>query len=366
MPSRFDCFVVMDTSLFDYEKARFECRGAVFQLHFTEDAVNLTMVGTAERAVGILNRSLRGNVTIEFSHMLGVSSSEKGGAEGYTLTFHYYTRKKKSGLWRHRSLTLRSPDQLMCNHLSILAARRRDDWLKARGVERPASLLVFVNPYGGKKRARGVYERTVAPVFQLANIKCRVVFTERQNHAREIVENELLDEYDGVVAVGGDGIANEIVNGLLYAEQRSRKQPLHVSPDQLQAGFTYASPRLKVGVIPAGSTNALVYSMQGNEDAESAAIHIAIGDRHPLDICSIHTHAGQLLKYSFAMTSYGFYGNVLRESEQLRRLGPVRYDLAGFKTFLQLRSHQAEISYLPSDYYHQDVSTDHSACRSFC
>lgn len=31
---------------------------------------------------------------------------------------------------------------------------------------------------------------------------------------------------------------------------------------------------------------------------------------------------------------YGFYGDVMRESEELRWMGPARYDLAGFKVFM--------------------------------
>ena len=67
------------------------------------------------------------------------------------------------------------------------------------------------------------------------------------------------------------------------------------------------------------------------------------------------------------MTSYGFYGNVLRESEHMRRLGPVRYDVAGFKSFVQLHSHAAEISYLPARNYNSDeVAGDHTRCRYPC
>lgn len=35
--------------------------------------------------------------------------------------------------------------------------------------------------------------------------------------------------------------------------------------------------------------------------------------------------------------SYGFYGDVARHSEQLRWMGPMRYDYAGFMTYMRHR-----------------------------
>ena len=32
---------------------------------------------------------------------------------------------------------------------------------------------------------------------------------------------------------------------------------------------------------------------------------------------------------------YGFYGDVMKESEDLRWMGPARYDMAGLKVFMQ-------------------------------
>lgn len=42
-------------------------------------------------------------------------------------------------------------------------------------LRRPRSLLVFVNPYGGKRRAPRVYEESVGPLFDLAKIKTHVI-----------------------------------------------------------------------------------------------------------------------------------------------------------------------------------------------
>lgn len=43
------------------------------------------------------------------------------------------------------------------------------------GKTRPKSLLVFINPHGGKKRAKVVFEEKVAPLFDLAGITSHVI-----------------------------------------------------------------------------------------------------------------------------------------------------------------------------------------------
>ena len=43
-----------------------------------------------------------------------------------------------------------------------------------QGSPRPKHLLVFVNPYGGKKKAPKVFEK-VRPLFDLANITLDVI-----------------------------------------------------------------------------------------------------------------------------------------------------------------------------------------------
>lgn len=40
---------------------------------------------------------------------------------------------------------------------------------------RPKRLLVYINPYGGKRQGKRIYEQKVAPLFSLASISTDVV-----------------------------------------------------------------------------------------------------------------------------------------------------------------------------------------------
>lgn len=52
------------------------------------------------------------------------------------------------------------------------------------------------------------------------------------------------------------------------------------------------------------------------------------GDTQPLDVSSVH-RSNTFLKYCVSMLSYGFYGDILKDSEKKRWMGPVRYDFSG-------------------------------------
>ena len=77
------------------------------------------------------------------------------------------------------------------------------------------------------------------------------------------------DKPAGVVQVGGDGLFQEIMNGLL--ELRSQGGQMAA----LAGG-------MRLGHIPAGSTDAVAYSIHGTRSQLTAALHIALGDRSAL------------------------------------------------------------------------------------
>ncbi|KAM7404682.1 hypothetical protein PAMP_012007 [Pampus punctatissimus] len=105
---------------------------------------------------------------------------------------------------------------------------------------------------------------------------------------------------------------------------------------------------LHIGIIPAGSTDCVCYATVGVIDPVTSALHIIIGDSQPLDVCAVY-HAAALVRYSVSLLGYGFYGDVLAESEKHRWMGPLRYDYAGTVVYLSNRSYAGRVQYLPAD-----------------
>ncbi|XP_067944520.1 ceramide kinase-like [Watersipora subatra] len=261
-------------------------------------------------------------------------------------------------IWRTKSVEIYCSSSAQCA-LWVDSIRSLLD----KYTNRPKSLLVFINPYGGRKKARKVFDEKVASIFDLAGITSHVIITERANHAKDYIMSRDLSRYDGIVCVGGDGMFAELLNGILWQYNSSLGIDLHDSTALLKR------PDIRIGVIPAGSTDTVAYCTSGINDAITSALHIVVGDSMAIDVCSVrHGYSGQLLRFCVSMLAYGFYGDVLRDSETFRWMGPNRYNYSGFRTFLKNKSYQADISYLPS----QALQTDHhplqdgSRCYTGC
>lgn len=214
---------------------------------------------------------------------------------------------------------------------------------------RPKKLLIFVNPFGGKRLATKIYEQKVAPLFQVAGIEVELIITERANHARDMLEdvNLTIKDYDGVACVGGDGMFAELYNGLLIRTQKEQSINWS-SPDS-----KLSQPSVRVGVIPAGSTDAVAFGVTGTNDPVTSTVHIIFGKQVDIDVTAIHNNDSdqetQLIRYATTLLGYGFFGDVLVDSETNRWMGPKRYDWAGFKKILGHRLYNGEIKLFVSN-----------------
>ncbi|XP_062000065.1 ceramide kinase isoform X2 [Rosa rugosa] len=265
---------------------------------------------------------------------------------------------------------------------------------------RPKNLLVFVHPRSGKGNGCKTWD-SVAPIFSRAKVKTKVIVTERAGHAYDVmatIGNKELISYDGVIAVGGDGFFNEILNGFLSSRhkapypptpsdfldsascneslivndpsetvieassQNNEQSPLLSSSSINGSGvlninqepeISLPNEHLRFGLIPAGSTDAIVMCTTGARDPITSAFHIVLGKRVWLDVAQVvrwktesTSEVEPYVRYAASFAGYGFYGDVITESEKYRWMGPKRYDYAGTRVFMRHRSYQAEIAYL--------------------
>ena len=74
--------------------------------------------------------------------------------------------------------------------------------------------------------------------------------------------------------VGGDGLFQEIMNGLLDLRAQG-------------GDMAAVAAGMRLGHIPAGSTDAVAYSINGTRSQLTAALHIALGDRSAAPLPSV-------------------------------------------------------------------------------
>lgn len=130
-------------------------------------------------------------------------------------------------------------------------------------------------------RARFVHEKKILPIFHLAGIRVETIYTERANHARDYILNEDLDRYDGLISVGGDGMFAELCHGLL--SRACAESNLNIEDPKVNL----VQPKMRIGIIPAGSTDAIAFGTTGLNDPVTSALQIIVGESLSIDIATV-------------------------------------------------------------------------------
>lgn len=195
----------------------------------------------------------------------------------------------------------------------------------------PQRILVILNPRSGHGRSSKVFHDKAEPIFKLAGFHMEVVKTTHAGHAKSLASTFDFGTFpDGIVCVGGDGIVNEVFNGLLSRSDRTE------------------AVSIPVGIIPAGSDNSLVWTVLGVKDPISASLLIVKGGFTTLDVLSVEWLQSGLVHFGTTVSYYGFVSDVLELSEKYqKKFGPLRYFVAGVLKFLCLPSYFYELEYLP-------------------
>ncbi|KAG0484829.1 hypothetical protein HPP92_008908 [Vanilla planifolia] len=194
----------------------------------------------------------------------------------------------------------------------------------------PPKILVILNPVQDMV-VLVKFSWKVKPIFELAGFEMEVVNTTAAGHARKLAATVAISSCsDGIICVGGDGIVNEVLNGLLSRD------------DQKEA------ISIPIGIIPAGSDNSLVWTVLGIRDPIAAALSIVKGGLTATDVFAVEWIQTGVIHYGNTVSYFGFLSDVLELSEKYqKRFGPLRYFVAGFLKFLCLPKYSFELEYLP-------------------
>ncbi len=181
-------------------------------------------------------------------------------------------------------------------------------------------VVFLVNPKsagGATARAITGIEGRIREMF--ADV--RIVFTERPEHATSLAY-ELGADAGMVVSVGGDGTANEVVNGLAELE---------------------ASERPVLGVLPAGTGCDLVRSIGMPRDLGEALEVLRSGERRRTDWMEVvlSGHDGrETQRVCINVAGFGMNGEIVaRANRSSKRLGGrLTFALATARTALSWKS----------------------------
>ncbi|KAL9274521.1 Sphingosine kinase 1-like protein [Drosera capensis] len=202
-----------------------------------------------------------------------------------------------------------------------LLGQKLKEYLNSLG--RPKRLFIFVNPFGGKKSAVKVFAKVVTPLLVHADINFSVHETQHQLHAKEVVQELDLTQYDGIVCV---------LNGLLHREDWE------------------TAIQTPIGIVPAGTGNGMAKSLLDSVgqpcSAFNAVLAIIRGHKQPLDVATISQ--GKTKFFSVLMLAWGLVADIDIESEKYRWMGSARLDFYAIQRIFHLRKYHGRIHFVPA------------------
>ncbi|VDN15131.1 unnamed protein product [Dibothriocephalus latus] len=227
-------------------------------------------------------------------------------------------------------------------------------------------ILLIINPKGGQGKAKQIASSNITPLFQLANIRFQTWETEHTGHTRELVtqlSKEELLKYKALVTVSGDGLVQEIVNGLFS------RTDLPYLPN--------------IGVLPAGSGNAVSASVCFNSGLQTTkallkntSLLLALPAQPPKTLAQcypIPRHIFHLNVTPFhpillqtdskdnaegfivLSVTWGLLAECDLRSEVIRCVGEARFSLTCVYLIMKKRTYRGTISFLPVDEHGEDM-----------
>jgi YegS/Rv2252/BmrU family lipid kinase len=186
---------------------------------------------------------------------------------------------------------------------------------------------IIVNPIS----SRGRGGRSIATIEELLRghqLDFDLVCTERPWHAAELARSAAEDGFRCVVAVGGDGTANEVLNGLMWAK-------------------TAGIDGVTMGILTVGRGNDFGFGMGVPADLEAGCRALAQGHRRPVDVGRVEGGLYPEGRYFGNGVGIGFDAVVGFVAQKMTRLhGFVSYLVAALKTiFLYYRAPTVRIEY---------------------
>lgn len=171
---------------------------------------------------------------------------------------------------------------------------------------------IIANPTAGKGACEEAIPRVV-DFFNEAGLTFELIRTERPWHAAELARCAVETGSDVVVAMGGDGTANEVINGLMRSSKEKK-------------------PKTALGVLCVGRGNDFAYGVSIPQDLETGCRALEQKSLRSIDVGKVYVDGIAEPRYFGNGIGIGFDAVVGFVAAKMRIGGFLAYLIAALKT----------------------------------
>jgi diacylglycerol kinase (ATP) len=174
--------------------------------------------------------------------------------------------------------------------------------------------LAIVNPAAGGGRSPKLAGAELARLKE-KGLRVDAIASMAPGHAAQLAHEAYEQGYRRFLAVGGDGTAHEVINGIFSREGRT--------------------DRIELGFLPMGTGNSFLRDFT-DKGAEASIGALLAGRKRPVDLIRMRHAAGVI--YSFNLLSVGFTADVAALTNRVfKPFGHLGYLLGVFVRVVQLK-----------------------------
>ena len=174
-------------------------------------------------------------------------------------------------------------------------------------------ILFIINPFAGNKHFRNL-ENAINSVINKTFFDYSIVYTQYKGNAFELSKDAVKQNFDVVVAVGGDGTINEVASALVHSQTA-------------------------LAIVPSGSGNGLAYHLRIPINLRKS-INI-INDLHyeKIDVCKLNEF------FLFSVAGIGYDAKVAFDFNHGKGRGMDAYFKAILKNYFTFKSENYIVQY---------------------
>lgn len=174
-------------------------------------------------------------------------------------------------------------------------------------------IKIILNPASDQGGAQKLIMK-IDQIMKNLGLNFELTQTQRPWHAAEIAQKAVQDGYHIVVAAGGDGTANEVLNGLMNEKKRTGKTSI-------------------LGLLPIGRGNDFAFGLNIPQELHSACSLLAQSELHSIDIGYVQGGLYPDGRFFGNGVGIGFDAVVGFEAQKMTHLhGFLSYMVAALKT----------------------------------
>ncbi len=178
---------------------------------------------------------------------------------------------------------------------------------------------IILNPAAGNYNGQKVRPR-IEQLFQQRNLGYHLSLTERPGHGMELAQQAVVDGYSAIVAAGGDGTTNEVINGLMQCKLKGLPLP-------------------PLGILCAGRGNDFPGSLGLPEDLEGGVETLMAGKTRTVDVGRVSGGLVPEGRYFCSCVGVGFDAITTIEVHKLPRWGGFLAFMVGVLKTVFLYNH---------------------------